>query len=180
MSEHHDATEHEAHHLTTFREQKDAYMGSSRHSPFSHEQQHAFTGLKYFPHNPQLVFRVPLEPATDTSPYTVQTSTGESVEFRTAGTVQFEVEGQLVRLTVYRDSEDQLFVPLRDATSGGETYGAGRYLDPEADETGEVTLDFNYLYNPYCAYNDAWSCPLPPRENWLGVPIRAGELVFPG
>jgi uncharacterized protein (DUF1684 family) len=81
-------------------------------------------------------------------------------------------------LTLYRGTDGDLFLPLRDATSGDETYGAGRYLEPLMLDDGRVLVDFNYLYNPYCAYNDAWSCPLPPRENWLTVPIRAGEKAF--
>ncbi len=72
----------------------------------------------------------------------------------------------------------ELFLPLRDATSGEETYGAGRYLEPQPAAEGWVLMDFNCLYSPYCAYNEAWSCPLPPRENWLSVPIRAGEKTF--
>jgi len=73
----------------------------------------------------------------------------------------------------------ELFLPFRDRTSGSETYGAGRYLEvepPGAD--GWVVVDFNLAYNPYCAYNPEWSCPIPPGENWLAVPIRAGEKTF--
>ena len=68
------------------------------------------------------------------------------------------------------------FLPFRDATSGKETYGAGRYLDVPRGENGQVVVDFNYAYSPYCAYGDAYSCALPPRENWLTVPIEAGEM----
>jgi len=75
--------------------------------------------------------------------------------------------------------EKDLFIIFKDATSGKETYGAGRYLD--LDRHGdEIVIDFNYAYNPYCAYNPDWSCPLPPAENWLKVPIRAGEKNFLG
>ena len=76
---------------------------------------------------------------------------------------------------------DELFVPFRDATSGKETYGAGRYLEVESPgPDGRVRVDFNAAYNPYCAYNPDWSCPIPPGENWLSVPIRAGEKTFEG
>jgi uncharacterized protein (DUF1684 family) len=70
------------------------------------------------------------------------------------------------------------FLPFRDATSGNESYGAGRYLDVEPGRDGRVQSDFNLAYNPYCAYNDAFSCPLSPSENWLRVPIRAGEAAY--
>ncbi|MBT8206662.1 MAG: DUF1684 domain-containing protein, partial [Acidimicrobiia bacterium] len=78
-------------------------------------------------------------------------------------------------VTLYDTGAHGYFVPFRDATSGKESYGAGRYLDVHPNEDGTVTLDFNYAYNPYCAYDEAFSCPLPPIENWLEVPIAAGE-----
>ena len=70
------------------------------------------------------------------------------------------------------------FLPFADALAGTETYGAGRYLDPEAIGDGRFLLDFNLAYNPYCAYNEQWSCPITPRDNRLAVPIRAGERLF--
>jgi len=73
---------------------------------------------------------------------------------------------------------DELFIPFRDATSGKDTYGAGRYVEAEPLGKGRYLLDFNRAYNPYCAYNDDWRCPLPPAENWLTVAIRAGEKSF--
>jgi uncharacterized protein (DUF1684 family) len=92
------------------------------------------------------------------------------------------VDGRPTRITLFTSPEmHELFLPFRDATSGRETYGAGRYLEvdpPDAD--GRVVVDFNLAYNPYCAYNPDWSCPIPPGENWLDVPIRAGERTFPG
>src|SRR5262249_20654720 len=69
----------------------------------------------------------------------------------------------------------EFFIPFMDATAPAETYGAGRYLDPEAMQDGKLLVDFNLAYNPYCAYNELWSCPIPPRENRLKVPIQAGE-----
>ena len=72
----------------------------------------------------------------------------------------------------------ELFLPFADATSGVETYGAGRYLEPEALPDGRMSVDFNYAYNPYCAYNERWSCPITPAENRIDVPIRGGERIF--
>ena len=91
--------------------------------------------------------------------------------------MRFDVAGERVALIAYEQG-DELFIPFRDATSGKETYGAGRYVEAEPLGGGRFTLDFNRAYNPYCAYNDAWRCPLPPSENWLAVAIRAGELSF--
>ena len=84
-----------------------------------------------------------------------------------------------------------LFLPFRDGTSGDETFGGGRYLTDTAKGTlgrgldldsgsGEVVVDFNYAYNPSCAYHSRWACPLAPPENWLEEPVRAGERTFPG
>jgi uncharacterized protein (DUF1684 family) len=70
---------------------------------------------------------------------------------------------------------ERLFVPFTDATTGQETYGAGRYLDLDRTSTGIYVVDFNTAYNPYCAYNPTYDCPVPPKDNRLPVPIRAGE-----
>ncbi|MGH9175324.1 MAG: DUF1684 domain-containing protein, partial [Vicinamibacterales bacterium] len=67
----------------------------------------------------------------------------------------------------------------RDATGGEETYAAGRTVDPQERPDGKLSLDFNYAYGPYCQYNDNWVCTVPPIENWLRVPIRAGEKLYP-
>src|SRR5207245_8899857 len=97
---------------------------------------------------------------------------------RRAGVVRCAGAGEHVELLAYEQGEE-LFIPFRDGTSGQETYGAGRYVEAEPLGGGSFALDFNRAYNPYCAYNEHWRCPLPPRENWLHVPIRAGELSFP-
>jgi len=88
------------------------------------------------------------------------------------------VEGQIAELTIYAD-QDGFFLPFVDSLAGSETYPAGRYLEPEPLSDGELLIDFNLAYNPYCAYNDQWSCPLTPFENRLKVPIRAGEKIYP-
>ena len=163
--------------LTKYRANKDDFFGESHHSPLPHEARHDFAGLAYYPANPELAFTLPIEPA-DGSEVTVQTSDGATRVYRREGTVSFEVDGQQVALTLYSTGHDGLFVPFRDATSGKETYGAGRYLDLHANDDGTITIDFNYAYNPFCAYDDAYSCPLPPIENWLPVPISAGELDY--
>jgi uncharacterized protein (DUF1684 family) len=169
---------HDEHELATFRAAKDELMAQDPHSPLSHEQRHGFKGLSYYPLNPALRLVLPIDRDIQDDLVTVDTSTGESQEYRRAGRIRFEVGRQPAELTIYQGETDALFLPLRDATSGTETYGAGRYLEPVMIDDDQVLVDFNYLYNPYCAYNEAWSCPLPPRENWLAVPIHAGEKTF--
>lgn len=111
----------------------------------------------------------------------MQTSTGAERVYQRLGWVTFSADGSSAQLALYApEGEDQpsvAFVPFMDATGGVDTYEGGRYL--EAELTGEtVTLDFNLAYNPYCAYADHWSCPVPPNENRLKVAILAGEKTF--
>lgn len=165
--------------LARFRQEKDRFFREHPHSPLSPEQRSRFTGLRYYPENPDLVFVLEPEPFPMPELVTLRTSTDEEAEYLRWARVRFVVDGQPVSLTLFRDPRSgTLFVPFRDATSGTETYGAGRYLEPELLPDGRVRLDFNYAYNPYCSYNDCWSCALPPLENHLPVPIRAGERVF--
>lgn len=163
--------------LTAYRANKDEFLGTSSHSPLPTGKRDGFDGLRYYPPNPALVFDLEIEPS-DGSRIQVQTSDGAIREYQKAGSVNFRVDGEPARLTLYDTGHDGLFVPFRDATSGAATYGAGRYLDLRPHRDGTVILDFNLAYNPFCAYNSAYSCPLPPHENWLEVPIVAGELDF--
>jgi uncharacterized protein (DUF1684 family) len=109
----------------------------------------------------------------------MQTSTGEVQTHQKYGRFKFTVEGQAAELTIYA-GENGYFLPFADSLAGTETYGAGRYLEPEPLGEGKFLVDFNVAYNPYCAYNQNFSCPIPPKENRLKVAIRAGEKVFEG
>jgi len=165
--------------LDDFRAAKDAYFGAPD-SPLLSAQRATFTGLAYYPEAPELALLLEPEPPEDLSKVVaLQTSTGDAAEYLRWAVIRFNVDGREVSLTVFREVHSwRLFLPFADANAGGETYGAGRYLDVEALDDGRLLVDFNYAYNPYCAYNDAWSCPLTPPENRLPVAIRAGERVF--
>ena len=159
--------------LTRFRKQKDDFFRSSPESPIG--DQAGFEELAYYEENRSLAFELNIQPG-DGSEVRVQTSDGQERVYTREALVSFDVDGENVSLTLYGTGHgDGYFLPFRDATSGKDTYGAGRYLDIEPAERGLVKIDFNLAYKPYCAYNDAYSCPLPPGENWLQVPIRAGE-----
>jgi uncharacterized protein (DUF1684 family) len=164
--------------VTAYRTEKDEWLRQDPHSPLPEDARTTFTGLSYYPFDERYFLILPLDEEVSEEPVRVETSTGESHEYTRAGKVHFEVDGQEAELTVFEGSEGELFLPMRDATSGKETYGAGRYLEPEPLEDGSVLVDFNQLYNPTCAYDARYSCPLPPPENWLRVPIRAGEKTF--
>jgi uncharacterized protein (DUF1684 family) len=111
-------------------------------------------------------------------PVMMSTSTGSVQPYLKYGQFTFEVAGEQARLQVYQDPEQgYFFLPFVDATAG-ETYEAGRYLEIEPGQDGEFLIDFNYAYNPYCAYNPNWACPIPPKENRLIVRIEAGERKY--
>jgi uncharacterized protein (DUF1684 family) len=156
------------------RKHKDEFFKLSPQSPIPTQEQAAFDGLAYFDPDPDLVFTVRPEPVEPT-PITIQTTTGDARTYHRVATVSLDIDVTNVTLSLYSTGHDGLFLPFRDATSGRESYGAGRYLDIEPNEDGTVTIDFNYAYAPFCAYSDQYSCALPPQENWLTVPVEAGE-----
>lgn len=162
--------------LEDFRHSKDDFFRTSRQSPLLPDQQASFGGLSYYAYNPDLIFELVPEEFARKASIRMQTSTGDVRSFVQWGKVIFSVEGQEASLVLYATpGEPGFFVPFMDATTGEETYGAGRYLDIEARPGGKIHLDFNLAYNPWCAYSPYFSCPLPPAENRLKVPIRAGE-----
>src|SRR6266851_1830119 len=156
---------------------KDEFLARGADSPLTDDQRATFTGLRYFAPEPTLRHEATLERPTTTEYEDIQTSDGQIQHLPRAGTLRLEIDGAVVALAAY-DQGHELFIPFRDATSGDETYGAGRYVEAHPLGGDRYEVDFNAAYNPYCAYNENWSCPLPPRENWLAVPIRAGEMSF--
>jgi uncharacterized protein (DUF1684 family) len=165
--------------LDQFRAQKDDSFLHDWQSPLEADQRRDFTGLKYYPENPALRFTIAIEPRADRETVTMITSTGSAREYVKYGQFSLEVNSEVATLQVYQDPDNEyFFLPFVDATAPEETYGAGRYLDIEQNRDGTFTIDFNYAYNPYCAYNDKWSCPIPPWENHVKVRIEAGEKSF--
>ncbi len=167
--------------LQEFRQEKDQFF-RSRNSPLPASIRAVFSGLSYFTEQPDLRFTTALEPDPTQEAVLMQTSTGSEQVFLRLGWVSFVTNNQTSKLAVFvREAQPdatEVFIPFRDASSGQETYGSGRYLEAEL-HGNTVNLDFNLAYNPYCAYSEGWSCPIPPPENWLAVPIIAGEMAFP-
>jgi len=193
----HDHHEHEHHHhdgphdyvgaVQAYRAEKDEYFKTSPGSPIPAAERDAFTGLPYFPVNVDLVFEgLTLEPYAGNEPtsFQIPTTDGRQRPARRAGTLTFEVDSTPMRLTGYEldgaHSDGRLFVPFLDATTGKESYGAGRYIDLEPDEDGTYAIDFNLAYHPTCVYNPMTSCPMTPAENRLPVRIEAGERLAEG
>ncbi len=163
--------------LERFRKSKDQFFKQHPQSPLTHEQRNTFAGLNYFPENPALDLIVEVEVFAPPEMITLQTTTGDEQTYTRYGKFRFQVEGQEAELTLFA-SHHGFFLPFVDSLRGEETYGAGRYLEPEELPDGRFRVDFNLAYNPYCAYNEQWSCPLTPFENRLKVPVRAGEKNF--
>jgi uncharacterized protein (DUF1684 family) len=163
--------------LEEFRAEKNELFKNSRQSPLTPEQRGAFSGLNYFPENNSLRLEVKAELLNEWQPVQLLTTTGDVQVYFRHGRIRFGVDGQETELTIYR-GEYGYFLPFVDSLAGSETYPAGRYLEPEELPGDRFLVDFNFAYNPYCAYNEAWSCPITPAENRLKVPIRAGEKNF--
>ncbi len=163
--------------LDDFRKEKDEFFGRHPQSPLTPEQKRGFVGLSYFPENDDLRLEVKVEPLSDEKPMHMQTTTGDIQVYVRHGRFKFLVDGQTAELTIFRN-ENGYFLPFVDSLAGQATYPAGRYLEPEALPGDRFFVDFNLAYNPYCAYNEMWSCPITPAENRLKVPIRAGEKIF--
>lgn len=163
--------------LERFRAEKDDFFRIGNQSPLADDQRRAFRGLNYYPENASLRFELLLERSPKPQPVVLATSTGDERDYMHVGQIRFDVNGQEAVLQVYEDDYG-FFLPFLDATAPDETYGAGRYLEPHELRPDTLHVDFNLAYNPYCAYNERWSCPLPPGENRLKVRIEAGEMKF--
>ena len=163
--------------LTEYRAEKDEFFRRHPQSPMMPEQRSGFIGLQYYPENEALRLEAQVELFKDEQPMQMQTSTGGVQAYVRHGRFKFQVDGQDAELTIYRN-EQGYFLPFVDSLAGKETYPAGRYMEPEAVAGNRFFVDFNLAYNPYCAYNEMWSCPITPAENRLKVPIRAGEKLF--
>ena len=163
--------------LEEFRKEKDEFFAHHPQSPLTRDQRKAFNGLNYFPEDESLRLEVQVEEFSQKDPIQMQTTTGDVQEYVRYGRFRFEVDGQPAELTLYQ-SQHGFFLPFVDFLAGSETYPAGRYLDPDPLPGNRFLVDFNLAYNPYCAYNEMWSCPITPFENRIKVPIRAGEKIF--
>ncbi|HTF20548.1 MAG TPA: DUF1684 domain-containing protein [Chryseolinea sp.] len=165
------------------REERDRFMTSSAESPFAKEPA-SYKGLNYYPANVRYKITATLAPVQERQPIVLSTSDGKEQHYLPYAYASFDLDGYNNSLLILENMEmgpqrGTLFLPFGDETSAAETYGAGRYLDVvKTPGNNSITLDFNKAYNPYCAYNDSFSCPFPPPENLLKVAIRAGEKSY--
>lgn len=165
------------------RTDKDRYMQTSEESPFAGLPDE-FSPLKYFPPNERYRIIATLRPVEERKVRVLTTSDANEARYLEYAWAEFDLDDRKNRLLILEVMEDgpekgKLFLAFGDQTSANETYGAGRYLDVrKVPGSATVELDFNKAYNPFCAYNESYSCPFPPPENLLEVAIRAGEKDY--
>ncbi len=165
--------------LTKFRTQKDQFFKTSEESPF--EDKKKYTKLNYFSPDQAFRIRATVEPIQDTAKLKLRMTGGEEESFVKYGYATFRLKEQSHKLLLLlkmgeAGEEDQLFLPFTDETNGFDTYGGGRYLDLELDKNKELMIDFNFAYNPFCAYNHNYTCPVPPKENHFNNSILGSKL----
>lgn len=171
-----------------FRAARDELFARHPQSAFDEEQRRSFESLPYFPYNPAMRFITDIDVNVEQKRFTMLMNPTETMTLIVVGKVHFAVEDQPVTLSIYWLDiyGGGLFLPFRDTTCAKESYSGGRYLFDTIKGSDflavpgsggqRIMLDFNYAYNPSCAYNNRWICPLAPAENHLTVPIRAGEM----
>jgi uncharacterized protein (DUF1684 family) len=159
----------------------DRFMRESSESPIVESQRATFPPLPYYPVNQEYRIPAALAIAPPGDVMEMPTSTGQRRRMRRIGALEFTLKDTALKLTAFAEESDtelmRLFVPFYDRTNGTETYPGGRYLDLERTATGIYDLDFNRAYSPYCHFNPKYDCPVPPRENRLSIPVRAGEKL---
>lgn len=162
------------------RADKNREFKKSEDSPLTEKQKPVFEMLSYFPIAEKYNVRAELHRNSSEQIVKINITDGSQREYYVFGNAHFHLEGKELDVTVYKpvktDSE-YLFIPFYDATSADLTYGGGRYVEPVILEDGSLEIDFNLAYNPYCAYNHTYRCPIPPQDNNLNVSILAGEKI---
>ena len=172
--------------IQNYQDKMDQEFADPEQSILKPEDLAVFKGLKWYPIN--LAYRVSarLERTPEAVPFLMPTTTDRKPEYVQYGLLYFTLEEQELKLPVYRSTSgyedpeyaNYLFCPFTDWASGDGAYGGGRYIDLHIPEGDRLILDFNQSYNPYCAYNERYSCPIPPKDNDLPVRIEAGVMAF--
>lgn len=171
---------------TEWQRKKNADFKDATKSPLPKKDRNAFTGLDFFEVDSSFVVTAQLIRQPETKFFAMETTTERLTQERVYGVLNFEMKGQHVQLNVYQGEEhlqtegfeDYLFLPFLDHTNGDATYGGGRYLDLRIPEGNSISIDFNTAYNPYCVYNEKFSCPIVPRINTIAMAVNAGEKIY--
>lgn len=172
--------------IKTYQAETNAAFADPEQSPLMEKDLPGFKRLKFFPINEKYQVTAKFEATPDEKPFEMKTSTDRLPTYRKFGIIRFNIDGKELELSLYQNAKlvnnplykNYLFLPFRDQTCGKESYGGGRYIDLEIPEGDEIVVDFNKSYNPLCAYNYKYSCPVPPKENDLEIEIRAGVMAY--
>lgn len=175
------AQEHKAT-VISFQEHLNEEYRNPETSPLKKDDLERFKEHSFFPIDEAFLVHAKFDRAENAVPFFMATTTDRLPTYEVYGVATFEIEGKVYRLNIYqshslRETEaykNYLFLPFTDETNGKETYGGGRFIDLEIPEGDRITIDFNKAYHPFCAYNKAYSCPVPPKENHLPLAIKAG------
>ena len=165
-----------------FQKQTNALFKDATQSPLKPEVLKGFKSLPFFPIDSSFVVVATVQKTPKSEFFDMKTTTSRLLKERVFGVLTFVIKGKSYNLNLYQSKRSisagdvQLFLPFFDDTNGLSTYGGGRYMDLEIPETDQIYLDFNKAYNPYCAYNERYSCPLVPRENYIPLKIKAGVM----
>ena len=166
--------------LNEFQKQLNASFKDATSTPFNNSDLKRFRGLDFFQIDSNYIVKAEIIPIINAKKIKLSTSTGSELNVIKYAELIFIINKREYKLFTYKyvDSNDyppnHLFVPFLDNTNGNETYGGGRYLDLFQDSTGKIIIDFNNSYNPLCAYNESYSCPIVPKENFLEISVKAG------
>jgi uncharacterized protein (DUF1684 family) len=169
-----------------FQKNMNEHYADSAKSPLKKKDVAVFTALDFFPINEKYYVQAKFIRTKKEKPFEMKTTTSRKPFYVKYGELHFEIDGISCQLNVYQNIEfskkpgykNSLFLPFTDYTSGVESYGGGRYINLEIQKGKDWVIDFNQAYNPYCAYNEVYSCPIVPKENDLKVEIKAGVKAF--
>jgi len=172
--------------VRAFQEELNAQFADAEESPLTEEGLAIFDGLEFFAIDDSFRVQAKLEFHEDSQPFLMKTTTDRLPVYKLYATAHFTLKGKECALKIYQSQDlledpdygDYLFLPFTDNTNGESSYGGGRYLDLVIPPGNEMTLDFNMSYNPYCAYNSEYSCPIPPADNDLDVEVTAGVKAY--
>jgi uncharacterized protein (DUF1684 family) len=164
------------------RERQYKFLRFNIDSPLEEHQKKELQALDFYPIDISYRVRAKMVPVEDRKMFELPMTDGSVEKYLKHSYAEFQLQGQPVRLLLLQAAKEpdkrNFFLAFADATSGEETYGGGRYINLRQDGKNSITIDFNLAYNPYCAYNPDFACPLPPKENILEIPIRAGEKDY--
>ena len=171
---------------TEFQIKKNAEFKDASTSPLKDKDRKNFKSLDFYKFDSTYVVKAHFERTPDETPFEMKTTTDRLPIYVKYGVVTFNLKGNEYQLNIYQNQdlikkegfEEYLFLPFLDNTNGEETYGGGRDIDLSVPEGDEMEIDFNKAYNPYCAYNEKYSCPIVPRENYIGLNVKAGVKAF--